>query len=99
MRTLLTQVTTATSGTLNLLDTKQDVVVFHDAGLTINYSIVFSPSPRDGQTVIICSAGGITNLNLPATVGTIANTLGSMGGGAPASWIYSVVRNKWFRIR
>lgn len=98
MRTLLTQITTATSGTLNLPDTKQDVVVFHDAGLTVDYAITFPPSPRDGQTVIICSSGGVTNLNISATVGIIANALGSIGGGAPASWIYSVVRNKWFKI-
>lgn len=92
-------ISTAMSGTINLPNTQQDIIFLHDAGLTVSLTVNFPANPCDGQMVIIASAGGITNLNLGATVGTLLNSLLGLGTGGNGTWIYSSDRNKWFRIR
>jgi len=91
---------TATSGTVTLPDTQQSIIFVHNtASITLGLTIAFPANPVDGQIIIICSASGITTLSLTAVVGTITNTLGTMSGASPASWIYSSASSKWFKIR
>lgn len=92
-------ISTATSGTITLPNTQQDIIFLHDAGLTISLTIAFPLNPCDGQMVIIASAGGITNLNITSVVGSVLSALTGMSIGGNATWIYSIDRNKWFRIR
>lgn len=90
---------TATSGTINLPNTQQDVIFLHDAGVTAGLTVNFPSTPVDGQMVIIASAGGIVSLNIGAVVGTVLNTMTGVTTGGNATWIYNLERNKWFRIR
>ena len=91
------QISTATSGTVTLQDTQQDVVLAHDAGVTLTLTIALPSSPKDGQKAIITSASGITTLTLTAVVGTIINALSTLAAGSTGRYIYSASRNKWFR--
>lgn len=95
---VLLQTTTATSGTVTSIDTQQDLIVIHDAGLTVNLTVTMPSSPVDGQLFTLASTGGITTLALNA-VATVANALGAMTSGASGTWVYSGARSKWVKIR
>lgn len=92
----LKQYTTATSGTVTALNTKQDLVVIHNGSTTLTMTIQFPDNPIDGQRFTICSGTGITTLTLSA-LNTILGGLGSMAVGGFASWIYNADAAKWFR--
>jgi len=91
------QITTATTGTVTAQDTKQDLVIVHDAA-ALTLTIQMPASPVDGQTVIVTTSGGITALTLSAAVGTIVSALSTLGIGSTGRYIYSAVQNKWFRF-
>jgi len=91
------QITTATTGTVTAQDTKQDLVIVHDAA-ALTLTIQMPASPVDGQTVIVTTSGGITALTLSAVVGTIVSALGTLSIGSTGRYIYSAVQNKWFRF-
>lgn len=89
------QLSTATSGTVTPIDTQQDLVLIHDAGLTLTLTIKFPDTPRNGQSFSISSVGGITTLTLTTLIGTIANTLTSMPVGGAGSWRF--YNSKWYK--
>lgn len=86
---------TATSGTVTPSNTQQDLLLIHEAGVTLNLTIKFPDTPRNGQIFSIASVGGITALTLTTLVGTIANTLTSMPVGGNGSWRF--YNNKWYK--
>ena len=90
------QLSTSTSGTVTPIDTQQDLVLIHDAGITLNLAIKFPDTPKNGQLFSIASAGGITTLTLTTLVGTIANTITSIPVGGAGSWRF--YNNKWYKI-
>ena len=98
MANFIKQVSTATSGTISLSDTKQDVVLIHDAGsLAITLTITFPASPIDGQQLRIASTLGVTTLTLSSGL-SIIGVITTIAAGGFASYIYEVGQNKWFRI-
>lgn len=87
---------TATSGTITPINTQQDLLLIHDAGVTVNLIIKFPDTPRNGQSFSIASVGGITTLTLTTLVGVIANTLTSMSVGGAGTWRF--YNGKWYKI-
>lgn len=98
MANFIKQVSTATSGTISMPDTKQDCVLIHDAaGLAVTLTIAFPGSPADGQQVKFISTLGVTTLTLSAG-STIVGGLVALAALGFASFIYESGQNKWFRI-
>lgn len=95
----ITQYSSITSGTLTCTNTQQDLMVIHEAGLTLSMTFAFPANPADGQAVTLISPGGITSLNITATVGSVINAITGMVAGSPATYIYYLSTNKWYRIR
>lgn len=91
------QITTATSGTVNVDNTQQNVILVHDAGLTLNLTVNFPTNPKDGQTVIVCSSGGIIALILTSVVGSVLGALTGMAANTTGRYVFSANRNKWFK--
>ena len=91
------QTSTATSGTVQIENTQQDVVLAHDGGITLALTIAFPPNPKDGQKVIITSSIGVTALTLTSVVGTIVGALTTLTSGSSGRYIYSATKSKWFR--
>ncbi len=89
--------TTATSGTYTAPDTQQNVLLVHEAGLTLTFTIAFPATPLNGQQVSFVSTGGIAGLTLSAVVGTIINALTNMTAGVPATYTYFAETTKWYR--
>ena len=92
------QLTTATSGTVTANDTGQDVDLIHDAGVTVSLTIAFPANPINGQIFTIGSQGGITTLNLTATIGTIINALTGMAAGSRGRYQYVSSTTKWYKM-
>lgn len=92
------QRSSATNGTVNMSNVSQDIILIHDAGLTLNLTIALPPNPTDGQKVTILSVGGITTLALTASTGTINNAIISIGGGGNATWVYSKPDTEFYRV-
>lgn len=95
----LVMVSTVTSGTITIVDTKQNVIQIHDAGLTAALTVTMPANPVNGQTVTLSSSGGITLLTLTTSSGTVANGLTSMSIGGTACWVYASQTNKWYKIK
>lgn len=93
------QFNNSTSGTFSAQDTKQDLVMIHEATLALTFTFAFPANPRDGQTVTMISTGGVTTLSLTAVVGSIVNALTGMAAGSPATYMYYASTNKWYKIR
>ena len=90
------QKTTATTGSIVAIDTQQDLVMIHDAGVTLTLSVAFPSTPVNGQLFNLCSAGGITALTLTTEIGTISNIITTMSAGGSANWRF--YDNKWYKI-
>jgi hypothetical protein len=93
------QYVTATSGTVTISDTQQNVQLIHDAGVTVSLSVSFPATPFNGQTVAISSASGVTTLTLLTTVGSIINGISTMAAGGNAKYQYITAQTKWYRIQ
>ena len=88
---------TATSGTVTLLDTKQDQVVVHNAGsLAATLTVTMPANPIDGQCVTFCSTLGVTALTISSAL-TIVGTLTTLVAAGYWSMYYESTANKWFR--
>lgn len=98
-QSIVTQLATNTSGTIQSINTQQDLIVIHEAGLSINISWALPANPRDGQRVTLTSVGGITAVAINSAIGTVVNAINGMSAGAPATYIYYRPTNKWYRIR
>lgn len=97
MRTYI-QRTTATSGTVNIIDRGDDVNVIHETGsLVLTLTIALPDNPIDGQMVTFSSVFGVTALTLTAVIGTIINTLTTIASGTPVRYIYSAANDKWYK--
>lgn len=91
------QYSTLTSGTVTLSDTKQDLVLIHDAvSLAVTLTIVFPASPVDGHRVTICSTLGVTTLTI-SSANTVLGGLSTLAALGYGSWIYNSDATKWFR--
>lgn len=98
MQNFVKQVSTATSGTVTMPDTKQDVVLIHDAeSLAETLTMAFPANPVDGQRVVIASTLGVTELTLSSAL-TIVGGLSVIAAGGCAGYIYEAGQNKWFKI-
>lgn len=98
MSTFIKQVSTATSGTVTLPDTKQDVQLVHDAvALVVSLIVAFPANPIDGQKVGIVSTLGITGLTLTSTP-TVVGLLTTLAAIGCATFMYESSTNKWFKI-
>lgn len=98
MANLVATVSAATSGTVTMPDTKQDCIVFHDAGVTASLTIAFPANPIDCQRVCISSVAGITTLTLTTAVGSIINALTTIAAGTPSAYMYSASQTKWYKV-
>lgn len=92
------QVSSSTSGTVNMQDTGQNVCLIHDAGATLTLTIAFPSTPFNGQEVIICSTNGITTASLTTAVGSILNGITTMPSGGQARYRYLSSSLKWYKI-
>ena len=90
------QKTTATTGNITAIDTQQDLVMIHDAGVTLTLSVAFPSTPVNGQLFNLCSVGGITALTLTTVIGTISNIITTMSTGGAANWRFYDA--KWYKI-
>ena len=89
---------TATSGTVTLLDTKQDQVVVHNAGsLAATLTITMPTNPIDGQCVTFCSTLGITALTISSAI-TIGSVITAMLAREYWTMMYESISNKWIKI-
>lgn len=94
---MVKQYSTATSGTVTIVDTKQDITLIHDAvSLAVTLTITFPANPVDGQKLNICSTLGVTTLTLSAA-NTILGGLAALSALGFATWIFNSDASKWFR--
>lgn len=92
------QISTITSGTITANDTKQDVLIIHDAiALATTLTLTMPASPTDGHKVSFVSTLGVTTLTMSSTP-TIVGSLTTIAAAGFATWIYELSTNKWFRI-
>lgn len=98
MSNFIKQISTATSGTITLADTKQDCQLVHDAvSLSVTLTITMPASPIDGQKVGITSTLGITTLTISSGL-TIVGILTTLAAAGFATFMYESGTNKWYRI-
>jgi len=104
MGNLYNQPSPEISGTVTILDEKQDVFVSHYASsnaLVDTLTYVVPTSPADSQTLTIASFFGITNLILTTAIpmglpaGAINNTI-SLSASGCISWRYDPISGVWF---
>lgn len=93
------QYTTVTSGTVTASDLQQDVQIIHDAGATVTMTVAFPATPFNGQIVGFTSVGGVTNLTLSTSVGSITNALTTAVAGGSARYVYYTSQTKWYKIQ
>jgi hypothetical protein len=94
---IVKQYSSATSGTVTISDTKQDVHLIHDGSiLTATLTVTFPPNPVDGQEFGISSGNGVTSLT-NTSLRTIVGAATSLASGGFASYIYDATSDKWFR--
>jgi hypothetical protein len=98
MINVVTVISTATSGTITMPNTQQDVVLIHEAGVTASATIAFPGTPNDTQRCCVLSTAGITALTLSAAVGTIVNTITTLTAATPVAYMYSTSQNKWYKV-
>lgn len=65
---IFSQYSTAGSGTVNVQDTQQDVILVHDTTLAATLTITLPAAPVDGQRITILSVGGVTTLTLSSSI-------------------------------
>ena len=98
MVNLVKQYSTLTSGTITIVDTKQDIQLIHnESSLAATLTINFPATPTDGQIFSIASILGVTLLTLFSTLSIVA-AITSLAAGGFASYMYDITANKWIRI-
>ena len=93
-----TQVTTATSGTVNIDSGKRDLVLIHEAGATTTLTLNLPTSPKNNQKVTIISVGGIVGLTLTTVVGTIIGAVTTLAALGTTKLIWNSSQSKWYKI-
>jgi hypothetical protein len=98
MANFIKSLSSATSGTITLPDTQQNVIFIHDAAsLAVTLTIVMPATPVDGQQVTIISRLGVTTLTMTSTP-TVVGLLSVLTAAIPARFIYESSNNKWYPI-
>lgn len=99
MRARYIQYSTATSGTVSLTDTTDDIQLIHDAAsLAVTMTIAFPSTPIDGQTIYLQSVLGVTTLTLSASVGTIIGGITTLAAGSVCYYAYRISNTKWYKV-
>lgn len=94
------QYSTVSSGTITADDVGTDMVIIHEAAaIAIAMTINLPATPADAQRVTIMSVNGITALTLNSPLGGLTTTLTTLLSGNSGTYIWSMPRNKWYRIR
>lgn len=93
---MIKQYSTASSGTVTLQDTQQDLQLIHNA-TAVTLTIAFPATPRDGQKVGMAAIQAITTLTLTSAL-TIIGALTAMAVGGCATYCYNSDSNKWVKI-
>lgn len=97
MSNFIKHISIATSGSVNLPDTKQDCQLVHDAAsLAVTLTITMPASPKDCQKVGITSTLGITTLTLSSGL-TVVGILTTLAAAGFATYMYESGTNKWYR--
>lgn len=95
---MIKQISTATSGTVTAIDTKQNLQLIHNAAsLAITLTISFPVTPTDGQTFSVVSVLGVTTLTLSSAL-TILGGITTLAVTGFATYMYESSLNQWFRI-
>lgn len=95
---MVKQVSTATSGTVTINDTGQNVQLVHNAvSLAVTLTIALPAAPIDAQTVGVVSVLGVTTLTLSSALSIIGG-ITVLAAAAYATYMYEASTNKWFRI-
>jgi hypothetical protein len=98
MANFIKQISTATSGTVNIGDTKQDIQLIHNAvSLAVTLTIAFPANPVDAQRFGFCSVLGVTTLTLSSALSIIGG-ITVLAAAAYATYMYEASTNKWYRI-
>ena len=98
MSNFIKQISTATSGTVTVADTKQDVQLIHDAAsLAVTLTITLPANPVDGQRVSFASTLGVTTLTISSAL-TIIGGLSILAAAGFAAYMFEAGQNKWFRV-
>lgn len=98
MQNTYVQISSATSGTVPCQNTGQDVILIHEAGVTLSMTIAMPDAPVDTQKVSIISTGGVTTLSLTTLVGSIINAITTLVAGTPVAYMYIKSQNKWYKV-
>lgn len=96
---IVIQRTTATSGTVTVIDTGQDVHLCHIAGLTLALTVSFPATPQDGQRITVHSEGGITVMSTTTPVGTMSSGSTGVGGNNSVEYVWIKSNSRWYKIR
>lgn len=98
MANLFKQRSTATSGTVTIQDTKQDVQLIHDAAsVAATLTVTFPATPVDGQVFGMTSRLGVTVLTLSSAISLVGD-VSTLPASRYLKYMYDVTSNKWFRI-
>lgn len=98
MKAPYVQYSTASSGTVTLVDTGDDIQLIQEAALAVTLTIALPATPVDGQRVFVSSIGGVTTLTLSTPVGSIISALTTLAANGIFGYIYRGPTTKWYRI-
>lgn len=92
------QKTSATSGTVNIENNQQSVVLVQRADvLVLALTVHFPDNPSDGQTICITTKNGIASLLITADA-TVISPITTITASTPARWKYVAEFDEWYRI-
>lgn len=91
------QYSTLTSGTVTAQDSKQDVIIVHEAAsLAASLTVVMPPNPTNGQRVMLLSRLGVTALTMSSAL-TVIGGMTTIAAAGHGTWFFCAQSNKWFR--
>lgn len=93
---MIKQYSVASSGSVTLQDTQQDIQLVHNA-TAVTLTIAFPATPIDGQRVGMAAIQAITTLTLTSAL-TIIGAITSMAVGGCATYCYNSDSNKWVKV-
>ena len=98
MSNLIKQLSTLTSGSVSIGDTKQDIQLIHNAAsLAVTLTISLPANPVDAQKVGIVSVLGVTTLTLSSALSIIGG-ITVLAAAAYATYMYEASTNQWYRV-
>lgn len=85
------------SGTVVIVDTKQNVLLIQDAG-ALALTISLPANPFNGQTVSITTTAAIVALTMSTPVGVIVGSTTTLLSNQAIKYTYYQPINKWIKI-